>query len=142
MSSYSVSTTPDRPESANSQDSHLKWYFAFFIISGFCGLVYEVVWVRLAMASFGVNTALVSIVLSIFMAGLGLGSWGVGVLTRRISVPNAPRMLRFYALAELLIGCSAVLVPIELKFGRQIMLHTGRPGNMANLALLHSCGAS
>ena len=81
------------------------------------------VWVRLAMASFGVNTALVSIVLSIFMAGLGLGSWGVGVLTRRISVPSAPRMLRFYALAELLIGCSAVLVPIELKFGRQIMLH-------------------
>ncbi len=128
MPSYSVRTTPDRLESANLQDSHLKWYFAFFIISGFCGLVYEVVWVRLAMASFGVTTALVSIVLSIFMAGLGLGSWGVGVLTRKISVPNAPRMLRFYSLAELLIGCSALLVPIELKFGRQIMLHTGSLG--------------
>ena len=128
MSSFSVSTTPDRPESANFQDAHLRWYFAFFIISGFCGLVYEVVWVRLAMASFGVNTALVSIVLSVFMAGLGLGSWGVGVLTRRISNSNAPRMLRVYSLAELLIGCSAVLVPIELKFGRQIMLHMGSMG--------------
>jgi predicted membrane-bound spermidine synthase len=128
MHSYSVRTIPDRLESANLQDSHLKWYFAFFIISGFCGLIYEVVWVRLAMASFGVTTALVSIVLSIFMAGLGLGSWGVGVLTRKISGPNAPRMLRFYSLAELLIGCSALLVPIELKFGRQIMLHMGSVG--------------
>jgi len=125
MTSYSVRTTPDRPESANLQSFHLKWYFAFFIISGFCGLVYEVVWVRLAMASFGVTTALVSIVLSIFMAGLGLGSWGVGVLTRKMSESNAPRMLRFYSLAELLIGCSALLVPIELKFGRQVMLHMG-----------------
>lgn len=128
MPSYSVRTIPDRSASANLQAFHLKWYFAFFIISGFCGLVYEVVWVRLAMASFGVTTALVSIVLSIFMAGLGLGSWGVGALTRKISGPNAPRMLRFYALAELLIGCSAFMVPIELKFGRQIMLHAGGLG--------------
>ena len=128
MPPYSVRTAPDRLQGANLQGIHLKWYFAFFIISGFCGLVYEVVWVRLAMASFGVTTALVSIVLSIFMAGLGLGSWGVGILTRKVSVSNAPRMLRFYSLAELLIGCSALLVPIELKLGRQIMLHAGSLG--------------
>jgi predicted membrane-bound spermidine synthase len=60
---------------------NMRWFFVFFVVSGFCGLVYEVVWVRLAMASFGVTTALVSIVISMFMAGLGLGSWGVGVLT-------------------------------------------------------------
>jgi spermidine synthase len=128
MPSYSVHTIPDRSATANLQGFQLKWYFAFFIISGFCGLVYEVVWVRLAMASFGVTTALVSIVLSIFMAGLGLGSWGVGVLTRKVSGLNAPLMLRFYSLAELLIGCSALLVPIELNFGRQIMLRMGSLG--------------
>ena len=128
MPSYSVHTIPDRSATANLQSFQLKWYFAFFIISGFCGLVYEVVWVRLAMASFGVTTALVSIVLSIFMAGLGLGSWGVGVLTRKVSGLNAPLMLRFYSLAELLIGCSALLVPIELNFGRQIMLRMGSLG--------------
>ena len=66
--------------------THLHWYFGFFLVSGFCGLVYEVVWVRLAMASFGVTTALVSIVISMFMAGLGLGSWGAGVLARRILI--------------------------------------------------------
>ena len=128
MSSYSVPTKPDRQESGQSQDSRLKWYFAFFIVSGFCGLVYEVVWVRLAMANFGVTTALVSIVLSIFMAGLGLGSWGVGFLTRKAAGANAPLMLRFYSLAEFLIGSSALLVPIELKFGRQVMLHMGSLG--------------
>src|ERR1700759_5539884 len=113
--STSVDTSAEGLQRSVFQDPQLRWYFAFFIISGFCGLVYEVVWVRLAMASFGVTTALVSLVLSIFMAGLGLGSWGAGVLTRKISGPNAPRMLRFYSLAELLIGCSALLVPIELK---------------------------
>jgi len=102
----------------------LKWYFAFFVVSGFCGLVYEVVWVRLAMASFGVTTALVSIVLSMFMAGLGVGSWGSGFLVGRHASANARRALRLYALAELLIGCSALLVPMELKFGREMMLRT------------------
>ena len=103
--------------------SHVKWCFLFFVVSGFCALVYEVVWVRLAMASFGVTTALVSIVLSMFMAGLGLGSWASGFLVRLYSSAIARRSLRFYALAELLIGCSALLVPMELKLGRELMLH-------------------
>jgi predicted membrane-bound spermidine synthase len=61
----------------------MRWYFGFFFVSGFCSILYEIVWVRLAMAQFGVTTALVSIVLSAFMVGLGLGSWGSGILARR-----------------------------------------------------------
>src|SRR5271170_7180026 len=60
----------------------MAWYFTFFFISGLCGIVYELVWLRLAMAQFGVTTALTSIVLSMFMAGLGLGSWAAGSLVR------------------------------------------------------------
>src|SRR5437899_11380217 len=66
-------------ESQNAS-SRMRWYFVFFVVSGFCSLVYEVVWLRLAMATFGVTTAMVSIVVSMFMAGLGLGSWGAGIL--------------------------------------------------------------
>jgi spermidine synthase len=99
-----------------------RWYFAFFVISGFCGLVYEVIWVRLAMASFGVNTALVSIVLSIFMAGLGLGSWSARFLQQKRN-PSPALALRLYAAVEFLIGVSSLAVPFELKFGRQILLH-------------------
>ena len=49
----------------------MPWYFLFFFVSGFCGILYEIVWLRLSMAQFGVTNALVSIVLSMFMAGLG-----------------------------------------------------------------------
>src|SRR6266704_3057753 len=64
--------------------SSLTWWFFFFLGSGFAGLVYEIVWLRLAMAAFGVTTPLVSIVLSVFMAGLALGSFGGGRLARRL----------------------------------------------------------
>src|SRR5258708_28568887 len=97
------------------------WYFLFFVVSGFCSLVYEVVWLRLAMASFGVTAALVSIVLSMFMAGLGLGSWGAGILTRQVLDVDGPRALRFYSIAELLIGISALVVPLELNLGRLVL---------------------
>ncbi len=95
----------------------LRWFFVFFVISGFCSLVYEVVWLRLAMASFGVTTATTSIVLSMFMAGLGLGSWLGGVAVRRLRGSTASSGLRLYALAELLIGVSSLLVPYQLKLG-------------------------
>ena len=62
----------------------MPWYFLFFFVSGFCGILYEIVWLRLSMAQFGVTNALVSIVLSMFMAGLGIGSWGSG---RLVSAP-------------------------------------------------------
>src|ERR1700757_266478 len=108
--------------------SDLGWYFCFFVVSGFCGLVYEVVWLRLAMASFGVTAALVSIVLSMFMAGFGLGSWGAGVLTRRVLHSDGARALRFYSIAELLVGISSLVVPFQLKLGRLLLQHMGRFG--------------
>jgi spermidine synthase len=103
----------------------MRWYFSFFVLSGFCSLVDEVVWLRLAMAHFGVNTALVSIVLSMFMAGLGLGSWGAGVLVRKCRAAAELRALRLYSAAELLVGISAVMVPYELKLGRTLLAAIG-----------------
>ena len=108
--------------------TRLRWYFGFFIASGFCGLVYEVVWTRLAMASFGVTTALVSIVISMFMAGLGLGSWGAGVLIRRVLTNGRLHTLRLYCIAELLVGISSFAVPLQLKLGRLLLQHAGSFG--------------
>ena len=99
----------------------MGWFFLFFFVSGFCSILYEIVWLRLSMAQFGVTSALVSIVLSMFMAGLGLGSWGTGYAIRqygeRIRIPA----LRLYAFAELLIGISALAVPAELSWGRHLL---------------------
>jgi len=96
---------------------NLAWYFAFFAVSGFCTLVYEVVWLRSAMAKFGVTTPMVSIVLSVFMAGLGLGSWIGGLVVGRSKSWSPVRPLRLYGLAELLIGISGLLVPQLFEFG-------------------------
>lgn len=99
----------------------MNWYFTFFFISGFCSVLYELVWLRLSMAQFGVTTAMVSIVLSIFMGGLGLGSWVGGAWTRRHGGRVGFPALRLYAAIELLIGVSGILVPYELRLGHNIL---------------------
>ncbi|MBZ5574308.1 MAG: fused MFS/spermidine synthase [Acidobacteriia bacterium] len=107
------------------------WFFLFFSISGFCSILYEIVWLRLAMAQFGVTSALVSIVLSMFMAGLGLGSWLSGHLIRKYGESSSTPALRLYALTELLIGTSALLVPQELLWGRHLLEHAGFSSSIA-----------
>ena len=99
----------------------MGWIFIFFFISGFCSILYEVIWLRLCMAQFGVTSAMVSIVLSIFMAGLGLGSWGSGYAIRKYGERISISALRLYALAELMIGLSAIVVPHELLWGRSLL---------------------
>ncbi|MCM2305256.1 MAG: fused MFS/spermidine synthase, partial [Elusimicrobia bacterium] len=96
-------------------------FLALFFTSGFCGLVYEVVWLRLAMGVFGVTAPFVSIFLSVFMAGLGLGSWAAGRLCRRLESRPAAAALRLYAGAELLIALSALAVPFLLTLGRDAL---------------------
>ena len=101
-----------------------RYFFAFFFVSGFCSLVYEVIWLRLSMARFGVTTPMVSIVLSVFMAGLGLGSWLGGKWMRGVgSSPRAP--LRLYGLLELLIGVSAFAAPATIDWGYRLLRDSG-----------------
>jgi spermidine synthase len=104
----------------------ISWFYAFFFISGFCSLVYEVVWLRLAMAKFGITTPMVSIVLSVFMAGLGIGSWAGGIFIRRVDRSAAVRPLRLYALVELLIGLSGILAPLTINAGAHILASAGK----------------
>jgi spermidine synthase len=63
------------------------------------------------------------------MIGLGVGSWGAGrhLRSRKASLSFPP--LRLYALTELLIGVSAILVPRELVWGRMLLekLNAGTP---------------
>lgn len=109
----------------------MGWFFLFFFVSGFCSILYEIIWLRLAMAQFGVTSALVSIVLSMFMAGLGLGSWGSGRLLRKYGNRLAVPAVRLYALTELLIGVSAILVPLQLRWGRTLLERTSLSSSAA-----------
>jgi spermidine synthase len=109
------------PTPARSKSGSLSWFFVFFFVSGFCSILYELIWLRLAMAQFGVTTPLVSTVLSMFMAGLGLGSWLAGRFVRNYDELTRISALRLYALTELLIGVSAVVVPYQLAAGRTLL---------------------
>ena len=96
-------------------------FFLFFFLSGFCSLVYQVVWLRVAMADFGVTTPLVSMVLSVFMAGLALGSWGGGRVVRRLGYRPAGFFVRLYGATELTIGVSGVAVAPLLALGHRFL---------------------
>jgi spermidine synthase len=111
----------------------VRWFFGFFFVSGFCSILYELVWLRLAMAQFAVTTALISIVLSAFMIGLGLGSWAAGRYERTRGATGRLPGLRLYALVEFLIGMSAFAVAWELSQGRRLLerFDAGHPVSLA-----------
>jgi len=129
---------PQFPETRTPQRL-MRWYFGFFFVSGFCSILYELVGLRLAMAQFAVTTALVSIVLSAFMIGLGLGSWGAGRFVRRAGSLR-PSPLRLYALTELLIGISALLVPLELSWGHAVLERINSHGSISLPAFYAAAG--
>jgi spermidine synthase len=119
----------------------MAWYFTFFFISGLCGIVYELVWLRLAMAQFGVTTALTSIVLSMFMGGLGLGSCAAGSLVRVYGNRLKIHSLTLYGLLELLIGCSAIVVPLQLSYGHRLLENMTAQAAMSSAAYYLASGA-
>ncbi len=107
-----------------------RYFFAFFFVSGFCSLVYaRSSGCATSMARFGVTTPMVSIVLSVFMAGLGLGSWLGGKWMRRaasgLASGSAREPQRRYGILELLIGVSAFAAPATLDWGYRLLRDTG-----------------
>ncbi len=77
-----------------------------FFLSGASGLIYEIVWTRLLSLVFGVSSFAISTVLTVFMAGLGIGGYIFGRLIDKRGEP-----LKVYAVLEILIGLYAILLP-------------------------------
>src|SRR5208282_3734535 len=96
--------------------------FFLFFLSGFCGLVYQVVWLRMAFASFGIITPVLSIVISVFMLGLAIGSWLAGRWVLDLSKKTRQSPLLFYGLVELLIGVGAFAVPFLFHLGENYLM--------------------
>jgi spermidine synthase len=57
-----------------AMNSHKSPFILLFFVSGFCNLMYEVVWTRMLNLVFGVTVFAVSTVLASFMLGLAAGS--------------------------------------------------------------------
>jgi spermidine synthase len=109
--------------------------FLLFFCSGFCSLLYQVVWVRMAFAHFGVITPVLSVVLSVFMLGLGLGSWLGGKWAQwwssRLKISSA----YFYGGAEFVIGTGAFAVPRLFQLGEGSLLRAGEASSTGYLLI-------
>jgi len=109
--------------------------FFLFFLSGFCSLVYQVVWTRLAFAAFGIITPVLSVVLSVFMLGLAIGSWAGGRFIAVWVEKTGLSAIVFYAGAEGLIGLSAFVVPKLFAAGETVLLATGQSNSFSYLLL-------
>ncbi|KMP12690.1 hypothetical protein UR09_00405 [Candidatus Nitromaritima sp. SCGC AAA799-A02] len=97
--------------------------FGLFLLSGFCGLLYQIVWLRMGLSSFGVITPVVSGVLSVFMLGLFLGTWLGGRWVSRFVRATGFSGILLYGLAEIIIGAGAFILPELFTFGRTLLLN-------------------
>ncbi len=109
--------------------------FLLFFLSGFCSLAYQVVWTRMAFASFGIITPVLSVVLSVFMLGLAAGSWAGGRYIASLVEKTGFSAVVFYAGAEFLIGLGAFAVPKFFALGEHILLTSGQTDSFRYLSL-------
>lgn len=84
-----------------------------FFLSGASALMYQVIWLRMLSLVFGVTVYAASTVLASFMAGLAIGSAAAGRIADRVSSP-----LRWFGVAEILIGATALSSPVALDLVR------------------------
>jgi len=80
-----------------------------FFLSGLTGLIYEILWTRMIVKVIGSAPFAVSIILTVVMGGLGLGSYLASRVIDRIEAPQ--KLLRIYALLELAIGGYGIVLP-------------------------------
>lgn len=78
----------------------MAWLLLVFLASGFAALLYQVVWQRSLFAIYGINIESVTVVVTAFMLGLGLGSLAGGAISKD---PTRPALL-YFGLVELSIG--------------------------------------
>lgn len=108
----------------NHRVPYLAVFFCFFA-SGFCSLLYQVVWTRLAFAHFGIVTPVLSIIISVFMLGIGLGSLYGGRWAEFAAGRFGVSAAFLYAALEAAIGAGAFAVPVLFDWGEHVLLRAG-----------------
>src|SRR5437868_7031723 len=85
-------TAPSGVGSARRRFPFTPGLMALFFVSGFPALLYQVVWQRALFSIFGINIESVTVIVSAFMLGLGLGSMAGGWISKQ---PRVPLLLVF-----------------------------------------------
>jgi spermidine synthase len=88
-----------RSAALNRPETLWRYYLLFFV-SGFPALIYQIVWQRALFTIYGVNIESVTVIVTVFMLGLGLGSLAGGRLSTMEGIPA----LRTFGVIEFSIG--------------------------------------
>ena len=89
------------PSTAGLAKPEKLWpYYLLFFVSGFPALLYQIVWQRALFTIYGVNIESVTVIVTVFMLGLGLGSLAGGKISSIARIPA----LHAFGVIELSIG--------------------------------------
>lgn len=122
------------PPPATDAAAHITQRLApLFFVSGAAALIYQVCWQRLLFTALGVDMESVTLIVSVFMLGLGLGALLGGQLADRF--PG--RALGLFAAAELGIGLFGWFSPDLLRGAAEVLAWESRSTiAIANFLLL------
>src|SRR6187455_798009 len=88
--------------------------YAAFFLSGASGLIYQITWVRQFGNVFGNTVHSASIVVAVFMLGLGVGSCVAGLWADRQTNHEPARLVRSYAWAEAALAALGLALSLVL----------------------------
>jgi len=91
-----------------------------FFVSGFSALIYQICWQRLLFTGFGVDLTSITVIVSVFMAGLGVGAYFGG----RIADKYSHRLLVIFCFVELGIGCFGLVSGSLIYFIQNMFMHS------------------
>ncbi len=108
------------PENARTGIFNSTGWLAFlFLFSGFAALIYQIAWQRVLFSLFGVNIESVTVIVSIFMFGLGVGSLAGGWMSKRF----ANRLPQLFFVIEIGIAVFGVVSVPLIRWAGDATLH-------------------
>lgn len=99
---------------------YLHLLTVIFFLSGFSALIYQISWQRMLFSAFGVDMESVTMIITIFMAGLGVGAYFGG----RIADLFPKKLLLLFALTEFGIGSFGLFSADLIKLTQNAFLYS------------------
>ncbi|NQV16422.1 fused MFS/spermidine synthase, partial [bacterium] len=125
-----VQDNPQAPALSNRGIRYIGFLIlVLFLFSGMTGLLYEIIWSRLIVKVIGAAPFAISIVLTVFMGGLGLGSYLASRYIDQVKKPS--QLLQLYGILEIFIGIYAFILPGLINASQPVfsMLYNSSPGH-------------
>src|SRR5437588_8051339 len=106
--------------------------YLLFFCSGASGLIYQVIWARVFGNVFGNTVYSASLVVALFMLGLGAGGYLTGTWADRRYRKHPDSLVRAYAVVELAVAAMGMAISMALPhlggMSARVSSYSLRPG--------------